>query len=312
MELYFNLMYNQIMKIDLNEVVVFIKVVEMGSFSQAARQLGMPNSTVSSKMSDLEKRLGISLIRRTTRKLFVTQEGQMFFERCTRGLDEIRQAEDELLSKQSEPQGLLKITSPIELGSIILPKVIEKFRNQFPKINIDVYLSDRTVDIVSEGFDLAIRVGELKDSSLIAKKLGGIYFAPFASSSYLKKNGTPKVPKDLKDHSCLQFSPLGTEEWSLCGPRSVTVSMKKQIVINELNSIKALTISGVGISLLPTFLCYSEVQAGKLVRVLPEWRTNIRPVHFVYAGQKHASPKVNAFISVATEIVKSSLQSFEI
>ncbi len=305
-------MYNRSMKTDLNEVAVFIKVVEMGSFSQAARQLGMPNSTVSAKVSDLEKRLGVSLIRRTTRKLFVTAEGQVFFERCTRGLEEIRSAEEELTAGQSEPQGLLKITAPIELGSIILPKVIEKFKNQFPKVNIDLFLSDRTVDIVSEGFDLAIRAGDLKDSSLIAKKLGGVYFAPFASQSYLKKTSSPKVPKDLKDHSCLQFTPLGIEEWNLLGPKSVTVPMRKQIVINELNIIKALTVSGVGISLLPTFLCFSEVQAGKLVRVLPEWRTNIRPVHFVYVGQKHASPKVNAFILVATDIIKSSLQSFEI
>lgn len=298
---------------DLNEVAVFIKVVEMGSFTQAARNLGMPNSTVSAKVSELETRLGVSLIKRTTRKLFVTDEGRAFFERCTRGLKEIQAAEEEIVSGQREPQGILRVTAPIELGGSVLPKVITEFHQKFPKVQFDLFLSDRTVDMISEGFDLALRAGDLKDSSLIAKKLGSVYFAPFASPQYLKKMKAPSHPKDLREHSCLQFAPMGLEEWKLVGPKnSVSVPMNKRIVINELNVIKALTLNGLGIALLPTFFCFPEVQSGKLVRILPEWRSNLRPVHFVYAGQKYASPKIQAFISLASELIKSNLQIYEL
>jgi len=298
---------------DLNEIAVFLKVVEMGSFTQAAQQLGMPNSTVSAKVSDLETRLGVSLIKRTTRKLFVTDEGRAYYKRCHKGMEELQAAEDELSAVQKEPQGLLRITAPIELGGSVIPKIVVAFKSKYPKVSFDINLSDRTVDLIAEGFDVAIRAGDLKDSSLIAKKLGSVYFAPFASAQYLKKAGTPTSPKDLRQHSCLQFSPLGIEEWKFAGPKgTVTVPMSKQIVSNEINGIKALTLSGLGIALLPTFLCYSEVQGGKLVRILPEWRSNLRPVQFVYSGQKHTSTKINAFISVGTEIMKESLQGFEL
>ena len=298
---------------DLNEVAVFIKVVEMGSFTQAARKLGMPNSTVSAKVSELETRLGVSLIKRTTRKLFVTDEGKAFFDRCTRGLKEIQAAEEEIMASQQEPQGLLKVTAPIELGSSVLPKVIAEFNVRYPKVRLELFLSDRTVDLIAEGFDLAVRAGDLKDSSLMAKKLGSVYFAPFASSSYLKKNGTPQTPKDLKNHTCLQFTPMGLEEWKLVGSKgSINVPLTQKMMMNELNVIKYLCLNGLGVALLPTYFCYPEVQSGKLVRILPDWRSNLRPVHFVYAGQKYASPKINAFVSIATDMIKSNLQNFEL
>ena len=313
MELLFILLYNKSMELDLNEIAIFSKVVELGSFTRAAQQLNMPNSTVSAKVSNLEKRLGIILIRRTTRKLFVTPEGRRFFEKCTQSLDSIREAEAEITTGQAEAQGLLRITSPVEFGSVILPKVIEKFKLDFPKITFDIFLSDRSVDLISEGFDLAIRAGNLKDSSLVAKKLGDIYFAAFASPSYLKKAGYPQSPKDLRQHSCLQFAPLGTESWKLKGSKgSIDVPMKKQFLINEVNVLKVLTMRGLGISLLPTFLCGLEVRSGKLVRVLDDWKANVRPVHFLYSGQRHLSPKVNAFVQIGTEIIRDSLQNFEL
>jgi DNA-binding transcriptional LysR family regulator len=253
------------------------------------------------------------LIKRTTRKLFVTEEGRSFFDRCIRGLKEIRAAEEEVTMGQREPHGLLRVTAPIELGGSILPKVISEFHSKYPKVHFDLYLSDRTVDLISEGFDLAVRAGDLRDSSLMAKKLGSVYFAPFASPQYLKKRGTPGSPKELRDHSCLQFTPLGLDEWKLVGPKgSVSIPMSQQLVINELNVIKNLAVSGLGIALLPTFFCYSDVQGGKLVRILPEWRSNLRPVHFVYVGQKYASPKINAFMSIASDMIKNSLQTFEL
>lgn len=299
------------MTLDLNEVAVFIKVVEAGSFSQAAKHLGMPNSTVSSKVSSLEKRLGTTLIQRTTRKLNITPAGRAYFNKCLQGLQEIQTAEAELASIQGEPQGLLRITAPVELGSTVLPSLISDFTKKYSKVKIEVLLGDRKVDLLSENVDLAIRAGELKDSTLIAKKIGEVYFAPFASSKYLKTAKAPQHPKDLAGHPCIQFTPFGNHGWKLIGPKnSVTVPLDGKIVVNDLNMIKNLATNGNGIALLPTFFCYEELKAGKLVRLLPEWRTQLAPVHFVYAAQKFVTPKLSAFISMASESLKESLKDF--
>lgn len=299
------------MTIDLNEIAIFIKVIESGSFSKAAQVLNMPNSTVSAKISQLEKRLGVTLIRRTTRKLFVTHEGQIFFDRCKMGLAEIHLAEEQVASGLNLPQGTLKITAPIELGSAILPEVIEKYRDTYPEILFDVHLSDRIVDIIGEGFDLAIRIGALKDSSLKSKKIGDIYFAPFASPAYLKKYGAPKNPRELEKHYCLQFTPLGLDQWKFVGPKTVHVNLKKDIIINELNMIKSLTVTGMGVSLLPTFLCLQEVSAQKLVRLMPDWKANQQPISFVYSGDRYISPKVRTFISLSQDLMKEKIESFD-
>ena len=148
---------------DFNEVAIFIQVVQEGSFSNAAKKLGMPNSTVSAKVSSLEKRLGITLIQRTTRKLNITPAGQSYFKRCMTGLEEIKAAESEIASIQGEPQRLLRITAPTELGSSILPLIVSDYTKKFPKIRIEVILTDRRVDLLSENVDLAIRAGELKE-----------------------------------------------------------------------------------------------------------------------------------------------------
>lgn len=297
---------------DLNEIVIYQKVVERGSFTQAARQLEMPVSTVSAKISTLEKSLGVTLIRRTTRKLFVTPEGQKFYERCLKGLREIRAAKQEVAAQQKEPQGLLRLTAPVELGAVLLPDVIEKFKRRYPQLKLDLVLTDRNVDLVSEGFDLAIRAGKMKDSSLIVKKIGDVYFAPFASPSFLKKTASIKSPKDLQNVTCLQFSPLGLKEWEFEGPKSVRVPLSPSLIVNDITLIKALTIKGLGVSLLPTFLCYAEVHSGKLVRVLPDWRSHLRSVQFVSSGDQHSSAKVKAFISVAFDSMKERFQSFDV
>lgn len=298
---------------DLNEVAVFIKVVQTGSFSQAAQALGMPNSTVSFKVSSLEKRLGMTLIQRTTRKLNITLAGQAYFKRCLQGLEEIQAAEAEMASIQKEPQGLLRITAPIELGSSVLPELISEYTRKFPKVRVEMILSGRHVDLLAENVDLAIRASELKDSSLIAKKIGSVYFAPLASTKYLKIKGVPHHPRDLKNHSCLHFTPLGLNEWKLVGSKgNLTLPIEAKTIVDDLAMLKLLTLKGDGIALLPTHLCYDDVQSGKLVRILPEWRTVLTPVHFVYPAQRYVTPKLSAFIDMATETLKRSFQIFEI
>lgn len=296
---------------DLNEVAVFIKVIQLGSFSKAAIALEMPNSTVSSKVSMLEKRLGVTLIQRTTRKLNITPAGQEYFKRCLIGVAEIEAAENEILVAKGEPQGLLRITAPVELGSIILPNLISRYTKKYPKVSVEVLLADRFVDLLGEGVDLAIRAGELKDSSLIAKKLGEVYFALFATPKYLKLKSAPTHPKELQDHSCIQFTAVGREGWKLTsGKNSFFAALNGKTIINDLNMVKNLAINNMGIALMPTFFCHSEASSGKLIRVLPEWRTNLNPVHFVYPGQKFVTPKLSAFIELASEEVKNSLVSY--
>ena len=297
---------------DLNEIAIFIKVVETGSFTQAAKALGMPNSTVSAKISSLESRLGLTLLTRTTRKLALTPAGDVFFQKCSTALVEIFKAQDEVARDQKEPQGLLKITAPVDLGERLLPEVISKFVKKYPKISIEAVLLDRKVDLIGEGVDLALRVGNLDDSSFIAKKLGTIYFGVMASPRYLKEAGMPKSPKELSSsHSCIQFTALGVDSWTLTSGRSsLTVPLKSQILSNDLNVVKSLTLAGNGVALLPMFLCAEDVKAGRLVRLLPEWSANERAVHFVYPGQKYVPPKLSTFIQFASESLKKTLQDY--
>jgi DNA-binding transcriptional LysR family regulator len=294
---------------DLNEVAVFIKVVQAGSFSRAAKLLGMPNSTVSSKVSSLEKRLGTTLIQRTTRKLNITPAGQSYFKRCIQGLEEIEAAEVEIASIQGEPQGLLRITAPNELGSSVLPNLISDFVSRFPKVRVEILLTERRIDLLAEGVDLAIRAGELKDSTLIAKKVGAVYFALLASPKYLKNKGEPTHPRELRQHQCIQFTPLGVDEWKLSGPKgALNVAVPGRVMVNDMTMVKILAVRGDGIALLPSHFCHAEIVSGKLVRILPDWRTGLNPVHFVYPAQRFVTPKLSAFIAFATDVIK---QSFE-
>lgn len=301
------------MEIDLNEVFVFIKVIQEGSFSLAAKKLGMPNSTVSAKVSSLEKRLGVTLIQRTTRKLSITEPGKAYFKRCMQGLEEIESAESELANVQGEPQGLLRITGPVELGSSILPEILAEFSNKFPKVRTEVILTDRRVDLLSESVDLAIRAGDLKDSTLIAKRLGSAYFVPVASPKYLKAKGTPTHPRDLKNHQCLVYTPLGVDEWKLTSSKGgFNVPLPGRIIANDLKMLRVLVMKGEGIALMPTHLVYTDCQAGKLVRILPDWKTQTAPVHFVYPAQKYVTPKLSAFMNLATGSLKKLFDEFEL
>jgi len=298
--------------VDLNEINIFIKVVEIGSFIGAARALDIPKSTVSAKVSSLEERLGITLIKRTTRKLHITDIGQEYYEQCRSALTQISEAEKQVTLDQSIPSGLLRLSAPIELGNALLPSVILEFKKKFPQVSLEVILTDRNVDFIAERIDLGIRVGTLKDSSLIAKKLGNIYFAPFVGPKYLKNHPTPKTPKDIEQHHTIVFSPIG-EKWDFISQsNSQTIKVDCSTEINDLNLIKSLTTSGLGIALLPTFHCLNEAKSGKLVRILKKWRSQERPVHIIYPSQKFISPKIRSFIDLATDTLKASLETAEL
>lgn len=293
---------------DLNEIAIFIKVAQLGSFTQAARQLQMPNSTVSAKVSSLERRLGVTLIQRTTRKLNLTPAGRTFFERCLEGMGQLSSAEAELAALKGEPQGLLRLTAPVELGSLVLPMIVSTFTKRYPKTRVETILTDRRVDLLAESVDLAVRAGHLRDSTLVAKKLGNVHFSLFAAPKYLKHAPPLTQPRDLSRHEIVHFTPLGFEEWRLTRERAtVHVPVPSRLIANDMNMVKAMIVGGAGIGLIPSYYCAPELRAGKVVVVLPGWRTESAPIHFVYPAQKFVSPKLSAFIALATEPLKASL-----
>ncbi len=287
---------------DLNEIKTFVKVVQTGSFTQAARQLGMPNSTVSAKVSALEKRLGVTLLQRTTRKLRLTEAGETYFRESSQGLEQILKAENDASSSQAEPHGLLRITGPMDMGNNCLTELVSGFRKKYPQLSLEFLFTDRRVDLVAEGIDVAIRAGELRDSGLIARKIGLTYWIAVASPAYLKRAGTPSTPDELDQHVCLQFTPFGADAWELTdGKRTVNVPLTRRLVANELSFVKQLALAADGIAMLPAYMASAEIKTGKLVRVLPDWRSRMVPLHLVYPGQKFVPPKVRAFVDWALE-----------
>lgn len=291
---------------DFNEVAIFIKVIQKGSFTGAALALDMPKSTVSTKISNLEKRLGTSLITRSTRKIRLTPAGEAFFLRSTKAIDEITAAELAVRSENVEPQGRFRITAPVDIGNTILPSLTAQFLRNYPKVQIDILLSDRRVDFLEDEVDLAIRAGELKDSSLIAKKVGDVVFQIYASSKYLKDGGEPSTLKELSSHICILFAPLSIDGWKLKnGKRSATVVISGKIIVNNLNLAHSLALEGAGITLLPSFLCESDIKSGKLIPILQEWTSEIAPMHFVYPAQKYVPPVIKAFIEMSSVTLRN-------
>lgn len=291
---------------DFNETAVFVKVVQAGSFSAAARQLGLPTSTISTRVSRLEARLGTTLLQRTTRRLNLTEAGTVYFQHASLGLGYMLEAEAAIDEARQQPQGKLKVTAPADLGDSLLAGLIEHTQQKYPAIEIELLLTDRFIDLVADGVDVAIRTGELRDSTLIAKSLGTIRWALFANIDYLKAAPPLVSPQDLHLHRCVQFTPLGRDSWSLSNLQNeLTLPMPGRTMVNNIGVIKSMAENKQGIALLPTFICKQSMMDSKLVRVLPDWHGKADPVHLVYPKQRFVPPKLRAFIDLAQEKIKS-------
>jgi DNA-binding transcriptional LysR family regulator len=290
---------------ELDGVEIFVKVVQAGSFSGAAKALGMPNSTVSAKISALEKRLGVTLLQRTTRKLHVTQAGEAYFQRCVLALEQLQAAESELTSAQQEPQGCLRLTAPVELGHSLLTTLVREFLQRHAKLEVDLIITNRVVDLVAEGVDLAIRAGKLADSRLIAKRFVVGHFGLWATPAYLKKHGTPSHPKELAKHELLRFALFKGNRLELTnGSESAQPAVAGRLRADDFETLKAFALLGQGIVYLPGFLCAEEARDERLQRVLPKWHGPAVAFSFVYPAQRFVSPKIRAFIALAEELLK--------
>jgi len=285
---------------DYNEAAVFVKVVQAGGFSAAARQLGLPTSTVSTRVSRLEHRLGITLLQRTTRRLHLTAEGTAYYHHASLGLSHLMEAEAAVDEARQQPQGKLKVTAPADLGDNLLAGLVERTQREFPALEVELLLTDRYIDLVADGVDVAIRTGDLQDSSLIAKSLGTICWGLFASRDYLAQAAPLDEPQQLHAHRCLQFTPMGRDGWELNNDHhSITIPLTGRVMANSIGVVRSMVANGAGVALLPTFTCKPELQVGNLVRVLPGWQGKADPVHLVYPGQRFMPPKLRAFIDLA-------------
>jgi DNA-binding transcriptional LysR family regulator len=283
---------------DLNEIQYFKYVAEAGSFSIAGRQTGIPKSTLSRKVSELEARLGVTLLKRTTRQIKLTEIGAEYLKICKKAISELEEAEALAARSGALPRGRLKIAAPFDIGTVYLAEVAAQFTQRYPEIELEFHLNDEVIDLIDKKVDLAVRAGPLEDSSLKAIKLGLFEFQLFASPQYIKKYGEPKTPKDLESHRGIFFANLNPDGvWALHGNGAkVKTRIQSRIFCDSLNMAKHLAIKGAGIALIPVFLGHEEVQKNLLVRVLKNWGTDREPVHAVYPDQPYLPQKTRLFI----------------
>jgi DNA-binding transcriptional LysR family regulator len=259
---------------DLNRVAAFARVVHDGSFTAAAKALGVPKSSVSRSVAQLEHDLGARLLHRTTRKLHLTDAGSAFYERVARALSDIDEATNVASDTQAQPRGLVRVTAPLDIGVWALAGIVARFVKKQPTISIDVSLSNRHVDLVAEGFDLAVRAGPIRDQSLIARRVGTVEAGLYAASHWAKKNGVPDSVADLPKFDNIVFRPVNgraTYQLATGDGRKEEVTVTGSVSADDLSFVKKSALAGAGIGLIPEFLCAREWTSGKLVRVLPDW-----------------------------------------
>lgn len=284
--------------IDLNDIAVFVKVAQFGSFSRAAHSLGMPVSTVSRKVSSLEEQLGVMLLQRTTRKLSLTAQGQAYFHHCSEPLTHLVDAEQALTRTQRQPEGLLKISVPIILGQQVFYEFVSAFLKNYPKIQVDLFVTNLFLDLIAENIDVAIRFGELKDSSIVAQRLGKSVRYLVAAPEYLKGRALPLKPEDLKDHQCVLLNGRNSEaEWHLVnGRKSVDLRVSGSISSRDFEAVSAFTYRGHGIGLLPSTYCDDQIRRGELIRLLPDWSSPEIFVHAVYPTRRFLPSMLQVFL----------------
>lgn len=287
----------------LPAMAVFARVVDSHGFSAAARQLGISKSAVSKQVARLEDLLGARLLQRTTRKLALTEVGRVFHEHCTRMLAEAEEAERAVSSLSAEPRGLLRLNAPMSFGVLHIAPHLPEFLARHPDVRIDMTLNDRYVDLVDEGYDLAVRIARMADSALVARRLAPMRHVVCAAPSYLARRGTPKVPAELAQHDCLGYSYMATgDDWVFGGPDGpVSVRVSGSLRANNGEALRSAALAGVGIVRAPTFLAGPDLKAGRLKPILCDFVPQDSAIYAVYPHRRHLTPKVRAFIDFLAE-----------
>lgn len=262
----------------LNDMALFVEVAQTRSFRRAADATGVPNSTLSRRISALEKAIGLRLLHRTTRKVELTEAGQIYYERCRRIVDEARIAHEQLGEMLAQPSGVLRASLPVDFATVYMAPLMAEFARRYPGITFDLDLTPRRVDLVGEPFDVAIRMGESADSNLIARLLARLSVQVYASPRYLELSGEPTHPAELARHECLGFPKAG--KWALHrGAETVEVEVGGRFLVNSVGMFRRLATLDLGVILLPEEIAAEDLAAGRLRRVLPEWQGNPIPVY---------------------------------
>ncbi|MDX9686732.1 MULTISPECIES: LysR family transcriptional regulator [Halopseudomonas] len=284
----------------LDDALIFTRVVECHSFTNAALMLGMQKSTVSRRIAQLEERLGVRLLNRTTRKLRLTEVGEAYYERCRQIMQEFAEAEEAIMQLQSEPTGLLRITSTIEFGQLLLGAVVGEFVGRYPNLQVDVELTSRHIDPVEEGVDIAIQLGRPQDSSLVARPLLLSPRQLFASPAYLAEFGEPKRPEDLSRHRCIQTLIDEGRKWQFVEP-CVNVPVPHAVTVNNITFAREAAAAGGGIINVPSFIAQPLVEEGRLCRVLADCVLPSTQLYALYPSRRFQSMKVKTFIDYLLE-----------
>ena len=287
----------------------FVSVVDAGGFSSAALKTGLSKALVSRYVGQLERTLGLRLLHRTTRRVRTTTVGQAYYERCRLLLEELAELESAVQSEQATPSGTLRINAPTSFAELRLMPVIAAYSERYPEVRIEMEMTDRFVNLVEEGVDLAIRIADLPDSSFVARKLGVVAMLACASPGYLDRYGEPKVPKDLVEHKCvIDTNYSSVDRWLIGNEASGEwVQVSGPIRVDSPKAARELLRSGQGIGLLPSFVVEEDIAGGRLCRLFPGIEPQTHGIHAVYTHRKHLSAKVRSFI----EMVQAHLTNGE-
>ncbi len=288
--------------IDLNQIMIFIKVVDSGSFTKAAELLKQPKSRISRRLAALEKSLGTQLIYRTTRQMQLTETGKDYYHRCSPLIKDLENANNAMTTHAEELSGVLRITAPEDYATIILSPIVDEFVKKHPKIKIEMILSGSYLDLVKESIDIAIRIGHLKDASMKSKKISSITSILVATPSFLEKHPLITKPEHLSKTPCLIFESGKSGNWKLIREKQeFKIKVQGPVSANSPYFIYQMAIHGRGVGLVPSFLCNEDIARGKLVQVLKGWSSEAIPVQLLTPSQKETPARTKAFMNFAWE-----------
>jgi len=288
---------------------VFCKVVEVGSFAGAAERLDMSTSAVSRQVAQLETLIDARLLNRTTRRISLTENGSAYYERCLQLLADLEETEEMVGTNTASPRGTLRLTAPISFGASHLAPALGEFARLYPAMKFDVVLADRTIDLIEEGLDLAIRIGNLGSQNLVARKIGEAQGLMCASPDYLARRGSPQVPEDLAQHDCLTYAYTAESNlWSFERQGEVTRKIRVSGAVHANNGtvLGELAAAGLGITRAPDFILGPLVSDGRLQTIMSDWPTPTLPIFAVYPSRKHLSAKVRSFVSFMETWLKTT------
>ena len=291
---------------NLETMRIFVSVATQGSFSEAARRMRLSPSVVTRSISQIEEKLGIMLLNRTTRSVQLTERGQIYLGDCKQILEDLEMAERRVRGEDAKPRGTLRVTAPVLFGRLYVLPIVNRLLHEHPALSIHLTLSDRNVHLVEEGVDVAVRVGELADSSLIAVRLGAATPVLIASPGYLQKRGAPASPAALSSHDIILFEGIGTtNEWPL-GAKGKTVRVEPRLIVNGADAAITAAEAGVGIARTLSYQVWDAVRAGRLTLVLQEFAPPPLPVSVAYQARRIASANVAIFVKAIREYFKAS------